>query len=583
MNGGLRATFLSHSTPNYLSSIDPERQRSKIAKLLKINSEKMRNFHFTLPKNDVDGAASLVSRAPALPLDYSRSSAAIQPLPTHLNFLIATGQKPTLSHYCYETGIYADTKEDAKAAVVHVMKFIREHGGPGEIRLSELWYRGITRFEDLGGWEGVLKSICRYLGRSNGFNRPSANGNVYIRLEDHFVGTEAAACNLSFHSLLLQSTHTSPVPLKIYAAFVSDASSLPSDLTEGDVAQIEALLSIARRTDFLLGGGNLLSCGNVLFDVAIPRLLRLLTPTATLAEVESSSVVPSSVFSSLIRAHAPSTSLNTIINLKDRAVMSRDEGKEDDTDSTEPRREARPSLTNSPFVKGPPSQAKEIWKQLGNGDDDGTRGESEGGSRGDESDEREGDESKQETTTRPGATNRKIQLIRSAIAQLSSEEQHALLSFVHSTFIDSLLQTVSGGSLVPIITAETIRAGIDITLTRTAPAYRTDDPDEVRRYNARNHQISLILAHGRKSLRCRVRVSLDQHVAEARMRWSDTRKVLEVKNRNGEGMKVLVKAGPASVLDDWMWTKDEVLQKVKAKVGKTHGPVRALMKGILDG
>lgn len=534
-------------------------------KLLKLNAETLRHFHFALPPNTLANAAALAPYATAIPRNYLRSAPTFQPLPSHLNYQIATGQVKVLPHHFYETAVYVKSDEDGWKLVQHVMEWIKKRGGAGELRLAEIWRRGVQKLEGLGGWRGAMKRIFAYLGLAGGFNHIPSTGVVNIRLEAHFVGLNAAADKLSFHSLVLQAIHTAPVDVEIYCSFITDASSLPSHFTDGDVSLLEAFLSLGRRTDIFLGGGNLIGCGRFSLPEVIQSFLGRVSPAATLAALETSTDVPSSLYTTLIRRNEPTDTVAAILanQAKSHEVKKKKTKKE--------------RLAHSRFEKGPPRQVREFWREAAEpGDEDESDGSIDeldlggGGGGSDEESEEESEESEEEgeedDTTLKSTRKRKKELrsIRYAISQLSEAKQATLKPFVHSTFILPLLKSISTHPNSPVFTSQTIRQGVDVTFVKGGPS----------QLNYR-----FILAHGTTVLRAMSCITLNEVVDTARLRWKHG--VLTATKADGEPVQVRKWGGN---VDDWCWDEAEVVKRTRKgpkKVGKQAR--QKLMRRILEG
>ncbi|GAA5888665.1 hypothetical protein JCM3774_003454, partial [Rhodotorula dairenensis] len=168
-----------------------------------------------------------------------------------------------------------------------------------QLRTLEIWYDGVEKFVNIGGWAGESARLFAYVGESDGWDRLDKKGDVPIRPLQHLVGLGREK-NMSFHQFLLQSylrfSLTNPdVDVKLFITFISSADHLRGDLPLCQVKLVEALLSELRLSSVTLGGANISPCGRTSQLADIQNALSPLPPLVPLSAMCVQQLLPKSL------------------------------------------------------------------------------------------------------------------------------------------------------------------------------------------------------------------------------------------------------------------------------------------------
>ncbi|GAA5992671.1 hypothetical protein JCM11641_003903 [Rhodosporidiobolus odoratus] len=176
---------------------------------------------------------------------------ALQPLPgTPLNIAIGTAVVAFLSSLLFSLIEVFAPRHVAEAWLKWMYGEAHEGRAEavGQATMFKRWKKGIDRFIQKGGWDGLLCSLIRYGGESDGHDHLPASGRIQMRPFDHFQNPSAVG-HLSLNAFLLRSLalFSRALPhleseIDVTISFVSSAATLPTTLSRSETKRLEALI-----------------------------------------------------------------------------------------------------------------------------------------------------------------------------------------------------------------------------------------------------------------------------------------------------------------------------------------------------
>ncbi|GAA5905526.1 hypothetical protein JCM8208_004306 [Rhodotorula glutinis] len=544
-----------------------------------------------LPAATLANASRYECVSASIPIPFISTTPAVQPpQPTRLNLDLAQGSLSFLAYFTYAISAYTEDIDEAEKWIQYLEQDVvvaRAKEKAFGVYFAE-YLRGIGRYRAQGGWDGRLKRLVEYVGRSDGWDHHDPMKERALRPLAHFIGPTAHP--KTFVQYMLQELRRfrdeRPVgTVDVYLSFGGTAGNIDRDTPYERVQEVEALLIVGRKAAVTLGGLNIAPGGDLPVNSLVAGVLRSASKDQSLVLLDDGSspvagCAPSSV---LIAAQAVERKRDKgIANPYAAALESAEQRCKGDKVEQE-RREKQPGITGPRFLvaeaPAPATGGKRRGVHLEREDregedelseDDVSEGEQQKGGLGGQQGSGGGAPGKALPARRlePG--------LEKQLDDLSAVHQKLVKPFVKDPYFKLLCGIFFARKTAfkpTIITPESIRRGVDVVCSNTVIRRSQVDASYKCRY-------SLVLFDGADIADFTFKTFLPKRHDVISISWDGSLKLFIFRDDQGEPvLRRPVGAPSANAYDEMTWTIDDFLRSaINLNVAPRAGESQAAAK-----